>query len=71
MTQHETVPNLLRPVEAAAFLNVKESTIRAWLTKRRIPRVHVGKRMVRIPREALEQLIEKNTVPARTEHPRR
>jgi len=65
MTQRETVPSLLRPVEAALFLNVKESTIRAWLTKRKLPRVHIGKRMVRIPREALENMIEKSTVPAR------
>jgi len=65
MTQRETVLSLLRPVEAALFLNVKESTIRAWLTKRKLPRVHIGKRMVRIPREALENMIEKSTVPAR------
>jgi excisionase family DNA binding protein len=70
MTHPEAVPQLLRPGEAAAFLNVKESTIRAWLTKRKLPRVHVGRRMVRIPREALERLIEENTIPTRHDEAR-
>jgi len=52
-----TTPKLLRADEAAVFLNVKESTIRAWLLRRELPYVRVGKRMVRIPREALEKLV--------------
>jgi excisionase family DNA binding protein len=56
---------LLRTSEAAEFLNVKESTIRAWLLKRKLPRVVIGGRAVRIPRAALERLIVENTIPAR------
>jgi excisionase family DNA binding protein len=56
---------LLRVEEAAEYLNVKTSTIRAWLSKRKLPRVHVGERAVRIPLEALDRLIAENTVPAK------
>ena len=55
---------LLRIEQAADFLNVKPSTIRAWLLRRKLPFVRVGKRSVRIPREALEQLVSANYVPA-------
>lgn len=55
----------LRVEEAAEFLNVKPSTIRAWLLRRKLPRVKVGGRCVRIPLEALEKLVTENTVPAR------
>jgi excisionase family DNA binding protein len=55
---------LLRVEEAAEFLNVKPSTIRAWLLRRKLPFVHVGKRAVRIPLESLEALIAENLVPA-------
>jgi excisionase family DNA binding protein len=58
---------LLRVEEAAEFLNVKVSTIRAWLLRRKLPRVRVGLRCVRIPREALERLVSENTIPARSE----
>lgn len=57
--------NLLRVEEAAQFLNVKPSTIRAWLLHRTLPSVRVGRRAVRIPLQALEKLIADNTVPAR------
>lgn len=56
---------LFRVEEAAEFLNVKPSTIRAWLLRRKLPAVKVGARCVRIPRRALEQLVNENTVPAR------
>jgi len=57
--------DLLRVEQAADFLNVKPSTIRAWLLKRKLPKVRVGERCVRIPREALEKLVVENTVPMR------
>jgi excisionase family DNA binding protein len=56
---------LLRVEEAAAYLNVKQSTIRAWLLRRRLPRVLVGTRAVRIPLDSLERLVRENTIPAR------
>jgi excisionase family DNA binding protein len=57
--------NLLRVEEAAEFLNLKASTIRAWLLKRKLPAVRIGQRAIRIPRAALEKLITDGTVPVR------
>ena len=65
MQSGRAIIDLLRVEEAAEFLNVKPSTIRAWLLRRKLPKVHVGARCVRIPREALEKLITEGTVPAR------
>lgn len=58
--------NLLTVGEAAEALNLKISTVRAWLALRKLPRVNCG-RAVRIPAEAIVQFIERNTVPAREE----
>ena len=58
--------NLLTVVEAAEALNLKTSTIRAWLLRRKLPCVHVG-RAVRIPAQAIAEFIERNTIPAREE----
>jgi excisionase family DNA binding protein len=57
---------LLTVAEAAEALNVKIATVRAWLVKRKLPRVNCG-RAVRIPADAITQFIERNTVPAREE----
>jgi excisionase family DNA binding protein len=56
--------NLLTVAEAAEELNIKISTVRAWLAKRRLPRVNCG-RAVRIPAKAIEDFIGRNTIPAR------
>ncbi len=63
--RRERVLELLRVEEAADFLNVRPSTIRAWLLRRKLPKVRVSSRSVRVPRQALEKLIAENTVPAR------
>lgn len=55
---------LLTIPEAAEALSLKPSTIRAWISQRRIPHVKLG-RAVRVPAKDVEQLIERNTVPAR------
>lgn len=55
---------LINVREAAEMLGVKVSTVRAWLSQRRLPAVHVG-RAVRIPLDALEQFIREHTIPAR------
>lgn len=55
---------LLTVTEAAESLAVKPATIRAWLLRRRLPRVNCG-RAVRIPAEAIAHFIEKNTVPVK------
>jgi excisionase family DNA binding protein len=48
--------DLLRIEEAAHLATVQPSTIRAWLTQGRLPRVKVG-RCTRILRRDLEELI--------------
>jgi excisionase family DNA binding protein len=55
---------LLSILEASEMLAVKPATIRAWLAKRKLPRVNCG-RAVRIPAEAIAEFIERNTIPAR------
>jgi excisionase family DNA binding protein len=55
---------LLNVGEAAEALNVKAATIRAWLLRRKLPRVNCG-RAVRIPAAAIAEFIQKNTIPAR------
>jgi excisionase family DNA binding protein len=56
---------LLTVREAASELGLKESTIRAWLLRRKnISFVKLG-RSVRIGRTEIERLIRENTVPAR------
>jgi len=53
---------LLTVDEAADLLRVKPSTIRAWVLKREIPFLHVG-RLVRIRRSDIEALIEDSYIP--------
>jgi excisionase family DNA binding protein len=55
---------LLTVHEVAERLNLRESTIRMWLLKRRLPRVRCG-RAVRVPAEAVERFIQENTISAR------
>jgi len=57
---------LLSVKEASEVLAVKPATIRAWLIRRKLPRVNCG-RAVRVPADAIAQFIERNTVPAREE----
>jgi excisionase family DNA binding protein len=57
---------LLTVKQAADALGLKVATIRAWVSRRKLPRVNCG-RAVRIPAEAIAQFIERNTVPARDE----
>jgi excisionase family DNA binding protein len=58
--------NLLTVAETAQALNLKASTVRAWLLRRKLPRVNCG-RAVRIPADAVARFIERNTIPAREE----
>lgn len=58
------MPRLLTVVEASKELHVKVATIRAWLVRRKLPHVKCG-RAVRIPAEAVEEFIQRNTIPAR------
>ena len=58
--------DLLTVSQAAETLNLKPSTIRAWLLRRKLPRVNCG-RAVRIPSDAILKFVEENTIPAREE----
>jgi excisionase family DNA binding protein len=55
---------LLNVTECADQLGIKPGTVRAWLLRRKLPCVHVG-RAVRIPAKAVAEFIERNTIPAR------
>jgi excisionase family DNA binding protein len=55
---------LLSVKEAGELLALKPATIRAWLLRRKLPRVNCG-RAVRIPAQAIAEFIERNTIPAR------
>jgi excisionase family DNA binding protein len=57
---------LLTVKQAADALGLKVATIRAWVSRRKLPRVNCG-RAVRIPAQAIAEFIERNTIPAREE----
>jgi excisionase family DNA binding protein len=57
---------LLTVKQAADVLGLKVATIRAWMSRRKLPRVNCG-RAVRIPAAAVKEFIERNTIPARDE----
>jgi excisionase family DNA binding protein len=57
---------LLTVKQAADALGLKVATIRAWIARRKLPRVNCG-RAVRIPAQAVAEFIERNTIPAREE----
>ena len=65
--QRENSSELLTVPEAARRLALRESTVRAWLLRRRISKVRVGRRAVRVPAAEIERLIREGTVPAREE----
>jgi excisionase family DNA binding protein len=54
---------LLNNEEAAEFLGCTASTLRVWVSKRRIPFVRVN-RLVRFDPATLEEFVRKNSVPA-------
>ena len=58
---------LLTLVEAGSILKLKTSTLRAWLLRRKIPYVKVG-RLVRLRRADIERLISDCTIPAKEGH---
>lgn len=57
--QHEKTHTLLKTKEAAQLLNLSENTIRQWIWQRRLPVVRIG-RAVRLRRQDLEEIIERN-----------
>jgi excisionase family DNA binding protein len=55
---------MLTVAEAAVQLGLTQSTVRAWILRRRMRYVKLG-RAVRIPKEEVVRLIKENTVPVR------
>jgi excisionase family DNA binding protein len=58
-----TDTNLLTVDEAAAYLKLKPPTMRAWVLKRKVGVVRLG-RSVRLRKTELDLLIETGTTPA-------
>ena len=54
---------LLTVPQSAEYTGLSEVTIRHWVSQRRIEVVRIG-RSVRIPRAAIDNVIERGTVPA-------
>lgn len=66
MKSHKEVNSrLLTVTETAEALGLKESTIRAWVMRRKLPFVKLG-RSVRIPENFIDELVRTNTVPVQT-----
>ncbi len=57
---------MLTVAEVAAALGIKEATVRAWVSKRKITHVKLGRRLVRIPAKEIKILIERATIPSRS-----
>jgi excisionase family DNA binding protein len=49
--------------DAADYLGVRPSTVRQWVWRRKIDVIRIG-RCVRIPKAALDRVIEEGTTPA-------
>lgn len=59
----EMMSDLMLVHEAARFLRLRPSTVRAWILHRRLPYVKLGGRVC-IRRADLEALLEQSLVPA-------
>jgi excisionase family DNA binding protein len=57
MSEHESTDTFLTVAEVATLLKLNQQTVRNWIDAGSLPAVRVGRR-VRIPRAALDQLIE-------------
>jgi excisionase family DNA binding protein len=55
---------LLSVPESAEYLGLKMPTLRAWILRRRIPFVRLGRRVF-LRKESLDQLIQQGSVPPR------
>lgn len=61
MQLHEDVPATWGIAEASAFLGCTQSTLRTWVSKRRVPFCRVG-RLVRFRKADLDGFLEDNLV---------
>jgi len=56
--------------QTAELLNLSVHTIRAWIARRKIACVRLG-RAIRVPQQEIVRLIENGTIPAADERGRR
>jgi excisionase family DNA binding protein len=56
---------LLSVPEVAEHLAIRQSTVRAWILRRQLGYVRVGKRSIRVPLSEVQRVIAEGTVPAR------
>jgi len=62
MRQLDAIAKLRTVEQAAADLCVSVHTIRAWIAKRKLGSVRLG-RAVRVPTTAIARLVERGTMP--------
>jgi excisionase family DNA binding protein len=62
-TREQIARGMLTVHQAAQELGIKESTVRAWLMRRKISCVRLSPRCVRISSEEVSRLIRENTIP--------
>jgi excisionase family DNA binding protein len=60
---------LLTIAQAAERLGLRESTIRAWVLKRKLAYFRVGGRSIRIPASEIRRILNEGSVPARLDRP--
>jgi excisionase family DNA binding protein len=65
VNERHKLGEFLRVEEFAARLNIKPSTARAWLLRRRIAKIRVGSRAVRIPASEVDRILSEGMIPAR------
>ena len=63
MSAVKPVCKLKSLAQAAAELGVTVNTLRAWIYRRKVPYLKIG-RCVRVSEETIERIIERGTVPA-------
>ncbi len=60
MSEPESTDSFLTVAEVATLLKLNQQTVRNWIDAGSLPAVRVGRR-VRIPRSALDQLIQEGS----------
>jgi excisionase family DNA binding protein len=63
--REQYVRGMLTVEQAAEELGIKESTVRAWLLRRKLECVRLSTRCVRIPASEISRLIDEHRVPRR------
>jgi excisionase family DNA binding protein len=64
MTTNALLDELMDVDESAAFLHIKQPTVRAWVLQKRVPYVKLGRRVF-LRRSDLVALVQRSLVPAR------